>query len=127
MPFASSDRTRPTIVIVDNDAALLGALKFALEIEGYAVAPFRSASELLAQRHLPETGCLVIDLNLAGTNGLDLLKALRDRAVKLPAILLAGNASPDVRQRAAAVAMPIVEKPLFGNALVNAIHAKLAG
>jgi FixJ family two-component response regulator len=125
MPHARVDGAKPTIVVVDNDAAVLGALKFALEIEGYAVAPFRSAAEVLAQRNLPESGCLVIDLNLPGMSGLDLLKALRDRAVRLPAILLAGRAPPDVKRRAAAAAMPIVEKPLFGNTLLNAIRAKL--
>jgi len=125
MPPVESDGARPTIVVVDNDAAVLGALKFALEIEGYAVSPFRSAAEILAERNLPESGCLVVDLNLPGMSGLDLVAALRDRAVALPAILLAGTAPPDVRRRAAAAAMPIVEKPLFGNALLNAIHAKL--
>ena len=120
-----SNGSKPTIVIVDNDAAVLGALKFSLEIEGYSVAPFRSAAEVLAERNLPESGCLIIDLDLSGMSGLDLVTALRDRAVRLPAILLAGSAPPDVRRRAAAAAMPIVEKPLFGNALLNAIRAKL--
>jgi two-component system, LuxR family, response regulator FixJ len=123
---AGSDGAKPMVVVVDNDAAVLGALKFALELEGFAVTPFRSAAEVLAEKDLPASGCLVVDFNLSGMNGLDLVAALRDRSVSLPAILIAGSASPDVRRRAAAASMPIVEKPLFGNALLNAINAKIA-
>ena len=126
MQAAGSDGSKPTVVVVDNDAALLGALKFALELEGYVVAPFRSAAEVLAEKNLPDSGCLVIDFNLSGMNGLDLVAALRNRSVSLPAILIAGSAPPDVRRRAAAASMPIVEKPLFGNALLNAIRATIS-
>jgi two-component system, LuxR family, response regulator FixJ len=126
MLHAGSDGAKPTVVVVDNDAAVLGALKFSLELEGYTVTAFRSAAEVLAATNLPKHGCLVIDLNLPGMNGLDLVVALRNRAVRLPAILTAGSTSPDVRRRAAAAHMPIVEKPLFGNALLNAIHETIA-
>ncbi len=126
MQAAGSDGAKPTVVVVDNDAALLGALKFALELEGYAVTPFRSAAEVLAEKHLPASGCLVVDFDLIGMNGLDLVAALRNRSVGLPAILITGSASREVRRRAAAANMPIVEKPLFGNTLVNAIHNTIA-
>jgi FixJ family two-component response regulator len=124
---SGSDGARPTVVVVDNDAAVVNALKFALELEGYAVAPFRSAAEVLAEKNLPQTGCLVIDLNLSGMSGLDLVAALRKRAVRLPAILTAGSVSPEVKRRAAEARMPIVAKPLFGNALLNAIHDTIVG
>lgn len=126
MPAAGSDGARPTVVVVDNDAAVLGALKFALELEGYSVAPFRSAAEVLAEKHLPASGCLVVDFDLTGMNGLDLVAALRNRSVRLPAILITGSASREVRRRAAAANMPVVEKPLFGNTLLNAIDATIA-
>jgi FixJ family two-component response regulator len=129
MQLAGTDRAilgsngaKPTVVVVDNDAAVVNALKFSLELEGYAVAPFRSAAEVLAMKDLPESGCLVIDLDLSGMNGLDLVAALRKRAVRLPAILTAGRASPEVRRRAAEASVPIVAKPLLSNALLIAIH-----
>ncbi len=126
MQAAGSDGSKPRVVVVDNDAALLGALKFALELEGYVVTPFRSAAEVLAEKNLPDSGCLVVDFNLSGMNGLDLVAALRNRSVSLPAILIAGSASPEVRRRAAAAHMPIVEKPLFGNTLLNAISSTIS-
>jgi two-component system, LuxR family, response regulator FixJ len=118
---------RPMVVVVDNDDAVLGALKFSLELEGFGVTAFRSGAEVLAKKDLPKSGCLITDFNLADMNGLDLVAALRSRAVQLPAILITGSASPSLRKRAAAAGMPIVEKPLLGNALLVAIQQALDG
>jgi two-component system, LuxR family, response regulator FixJ len=114
------------IVVVDDDPAVLGALKFALELEGFTVAPYRSASELLAQQRLPQSGCLVIDYRLPDMNGLNLLASLRSRLVHLPALLITSQPSAALRKRAAAAEVPIVEKPLLGNALLDAIGAAMA-
>ena len=116
---------RPTVLVVDDDLALRNSLKFALELEGFSVAPYRSASELLAQQKLPQSGCLVIDFKLPDMDGLDLLASLRDRAVRLPAVLITSHPSQNLRRRASAANVPIVEKPLLGNALLDAIHGAL--
>ena len=122
----SPKRPGGAVVVVDDDAAVLGALKFALELEGFSASAYRSGSELLAEAVLPEGACLVIDFNLPDTDGLRLLAALRNRAVQLPAVLITSNPSASVRRRAAAVDVPIVEKPLLGNALVDAIRTALS-
>ena len=118
-------RAGEAVVVIDDDPAVLGALKFALDLEGFSASAYRSGSELLAESDLPETGCLVIDFKLPDTDGLSLLAALRNRAVRLPAVLITTNPSASLRRRAAAVDVPIVEKPLLGNALVDAIRTAL--
>jgi FixJ family two-component response regulator len=60
-------------------------------------------------------------------NGLDLLTELRRRQVSAPAILITTHPSAAVRQRAAAAAMVLIEKPLLGEALFQEIHAALRG
>lgn len=115
------------IVVIDDDPAVLGALKFALELEGFAVAPYRSGSQLLAQKHLPQEGCLVIDFKLPDMDGLNLLASLRSRAVQLPAVLITSHPSSNLRKRAAEAEVPIIEKPLLGNALLDAIRRALNG
>ena len=121
-----ASRRSAEVVVVDDDPAVLGALKFALEIEGFSVADYRSGSELLAQSELPQAGCLVIDFRLPDMDGLALLGALRDRAIDLPAVLITSHPTQGLRGRAAAVAVPIIEKPLLGNALFEAIESALA-
>jgi two-component system response regulator FixJ len=119
-------RAGEAVVVIDDDPAVLGALKFALDLEGFSASAYRSGAELLAESDLPEAGCLVIDFKLPDTDGLSLLAALRNRAVRLPAVLITTNPSASLRRRAAAVDVPIVEKPLLGNGLVDAIRRALS-
>lgn len=118
--FVSSVAER-TVFVVDDDEAVLNSLRFALEIEGFKVRLFRSCGELLGQATFPNSGCLVLDYNLPDGDGLQALAILRERGVSLAAILITTHPSEGVRRRAAAAAVLIVEKPLLGNALTEAI------
>jgi FixJ family two-component response regulator len=55
-------------------------------------------------------------------SGIDLIAELRALEVQTPAILLLGQPSLAVLSRAARVAVPIVEKPLLGNTLLERIR-----
>lgn len=110
-----------TIIVVDNDTAVLGSLKFALETDGFDVLVFRSGEDVLADNGLPESACLVVDYHLSAMNGLELVDALRERGVTFPAVLMTFHPSPDVRQAAARRGLELVEKPLLDNALTSAI------
>jgi FixJ family two-component response regulator len=121
-----ADPAKATIIVVDDDIAFLHSLQFALEIEGLAVRLYPSAAGLLAGDVLPETGCLVIDYHLEGMNGLDLIAALRDRGVVLPAILITVQPSASMLARASALGVPIIEKPFLENDLLIGIREALA-
>jgi len=112
----------PVILLVDDDPAVLGSLKFSLELDGYAVAAHASAESVLAQGVLPAGGCMVVDYGLPGINGLDLIAVLRGRGLHLPAILMTSHPGPLLRERARAAGVAIVEKPLLGQALNDAIR-----
>jgi FixJ family two-component response regulator len=122
---AVPSRTHPLVVVVDDDAALRHALTFSLELEGFQVEGCDSGEALLA-RALPDRDtCLVIDERLPGVSGLQALRKLRARAVALPAVLITSNPKAALRQAAAAAGVPIVEKPLLGDALLGSIRAAL--
>jgi FixJ family two-component response regulator len=116
----------PVVLVVDDDPAVLNSLKFSLQIEGFAVRAYASGSELLSDPDLPPRGCVVVDQKMPGMTGLDLVASLRARDVVLPAILITTNPSPAVRQRAAAAGVPVVEKPLLGDALSRGIRDALS-
>jgi FixJ family two-component response regulator len=67
----------------------------------------------------------VLDERLSGMSGLQALAALRKRAVTLPAILITSHPQPQLRNAAKAASVPIVEKPLIGDALLTAIRIAL--
>ena len=100
-------------------------MKFALEVEGFAVRTYPTGSDLLDEEDMPESGCVVADYHLPGMNGLDLLARLRDRKVSLPAILITTDPSAAVRGRAASAGVRLVEKPLLSDALFQGIRAAL--
>lgn len=116
---------KPTVIVVDDDPAVLKSLKFSLELEGFAVRTYVDAAELLNEARLPAFGCLVIDYNLPALNGLEVLRRLRSRQVGLPAIMITSYPSRTLREHAAAAGVPIVEKPLFNHTLTDSIRAAL--
>ena len=116
---------RPLVIIVDDDSAVLGALKFALELEGFRVDTCESGEDLLA-RQLPQSAaCLVIDQRLPGMDGLAALSRLRERDNHLPALLITSHPQPALRAAASAAGVPIVEKPLMGQTLRDSIRKAL--
>ena len=120
MPELASRPTR--ITLVEDDASLLGALTFALEADGYAVAPYAAARSLL--ENPPESDCLVIDLRLPDMDGLSLINRLRALGPQPPAILITTNPDDRLRRAASAAHVAIVEKPLMGGELRRRIaHA----
>ncbi len=113
------------ILVVEDDAALRSSLKFSLEMQGHRALAFASGAELLAEKALPERGCMVVDYRLPDGNGLELIAEVRKRGVGLPAILTATNPGRVVRERAEREGVQVVEKPLLDNALAEAIRAAL--
>ena len=115
----------PIVAIVEDDPAVCGSLKFSLELEGFVVRAYGNAAEFL---NADETACdcLVVDQRMPGMSGMELIAALRTREVRTPAILLISQPNPSLAAHAAKAAVPIVEKPLFGNALLERIREACA-
>ena len=112
------------LILVDDDAAVLGALKFAFEVEGFEVHAYPDAESLLDEPHFPECGCMVLDYKLPGLNGLELLNRIRERGVELPAVLIT-TPTATVRAKAAAAHVAIIEKPLLTGRLLDTVKGLL--
>jgi two-component system, LuxR family, response regulator FixJ len=123
MTFA--DPQRPAILLVEDDPAVVNALTFSLELEGFDVCAYADGETLLASTPLPSRGCLVVDYNLPGMDGLDLLERLRAAHVNLPAILITTNPRRALRAQAAIAGVEIIEKPLLTDALRDSVRSAL--
>ena len=118
--------TGPVIVVDDDDAVRL-SLKFALELEGLRVRLYRDGVHFLAENDLPPMGCLVVDYQMPGIDGIDLVKRLRVRRVDLPAILITTKCTPGLLERARRVGFrQVLEKPLEDGSLLEGIRGALA-
>lgn len=110
-----------TVAVVDDDPAVCSSLKFSLELEGFMVRVYGSASELL-NGGVEGADCLVIDQRMPEMTGMELIGQLRRQNVSTPAILIVSQPNAVVSARAAKADVPVVEKPFLGNSLVDKIH-----
>jgi len=116
---------RPLVVVVDDDPAVRGALTFALELDGFDVEAFESGEALLLRQLPNRPTCLVLDQKLPGISGLEALRQLRARDNVSPAILITSHPKRAIVEAAAQAGVPIVEKPLLGDTLLEDIHRAL--
>lgn len=115
------------VLIIEEDAAVRDSLRFALEIEGLQVRTYADPAALLDDRHLPNQGCLVMDCLPPALDGLDLIRRLRDRGLRLPVILITADATKAARQTASRCGVRLVPgKPVDGDVLMASIMEALA-
>ena len=84
---------RALISIVDDDQSFRESMRELVILLGYTVEAFPSAADFLASRLLPETACLVVDVQMPGMTGVELHRHLVDAGYAIPTILV--TAYPD--------------------------------
>ena len=117
----------PTIFIIDDQASVRHALGEMLSVFGFATEIYESADSFLQTIDRPRPGCIVADVRMPGTDGIELVRELDRRKVALPVILISGHA--DVPMAVAAIksgAEDFIEKPVDDTQLVAAINRALA-
>ncbi len=117
---------RPMICVLEDDEAVRDSLGLMLERNGFAVRTFDSPNDFLLTKDMDPSTCLVVDLQLPGMNGLELLELLRLRAYSKPAIVIAAGADPQLagRMRKAGVSQ-MLRKPIAPESLLQAIRSAI--
>src|SRR5580700_6635304 len=86
---------RGRVLAVDDDAAILGMISRVLTSEGFDVAAVTGAGEALDVIRGDQPDVVLLDVNLVGKDGFEVLAELR-QTLDLPVILLTGRgAEPD--------------------------------
>ncbi len=121
-PLAADD----VVVVVDDDASVRRALSRLVRSAGLAVETYPSAEAFLDTPAAGRSGCLVLDLRMPSTNGLELQHELRRRGRDLPVIFLTGYG--DVPSTVAAMkagATEFLEKPVDDERFLAAVGEAL--
>ena len=102
--------TKPTVLIVDDEANIRRALRMVLDPEGYAVLEAESAEKALETLAAEPVDLAVFDVKLPGMDGLTLLSRARELWRDLPVIVISGHADTsdvvDAVKRGAADFLP---------------------
>lgn len=117
----------PTVVLVDDEPAVLKALSRLLKMEGYAVLGFNSGREFMDKYEGGVGDCAVLDISMPGTTGLDVQQWLASSAIPLPIIFLTGQDDPQVRAQALTHgAVDILIKPVLLRTLLQCLQRAFA-
>ncbi len=115
------------IGIVDDDSSLRRSLRNLLMSVGYRVETFESAEAFLQSGDRDEIGCVVLDVRMAGMNGLDLLRHLAGSGSRIPVIILTAHGDDETRRQSLeAGAVAFLEKPVRSPVLLDTVRAALA-
>ena len=89
-----------SISIVDDDELFRESMRKLTVLLGYTVEAFPSAADFLASRLLPETACLIADVNMPGMTGIELHRYMVDAGYAIPTILVTAYPDESVKDRA---------------------------
>jgi FixJ family two-component response regulator len=101
----------PLVCVVEDDADVRASARLLFESTGYRVADFANAEAFLRATDGREADCLVLDLNMGGMTGLELLEHLRSTGVQTPAIMVTASDSSLDKHCASAGMLAVLRKP----------------
>jgi FixJ family two-component response regulator len=114
------------VFVIDDDATIREALRSLLRSVGLQVELFATTREFLERKRPDVPNCLVLDVRLPGTSGLDFQRKLAEAAVPIPIIFITGHGDIPMSVRAMkAGAVEFLTKPFRDQDLLDAIQVAL--
>lgn len=126
--MSTSDNKLQRVLIVDDDPNMRSALRRLFTHAKYDVELYESGTAFLELADLQAPGCVILDLNMPGIDGLAVQAALNQRQCHLPLIFLTGSAA--IRNAVDAMragATDFLEKPFDNDNLLRRVAAALSG
>ena len=118
--------SKRVVHIVDDDAAVRRALVRLLRSEGLEAVTYETVQAVLNAATSLSSGCILLDLQMPGMDGLELLARLGELAIDLPVIVVTGHGDVPTAVRAMkAGAVDFIEKPIEETRLFAAVDTAL--
>ncbi len=114
------------VFVIDDEESVRRALRRLLDSVGFRVEVYASGREFLDRPRHDGVGCLVLDVQMPGMDGLELQAEMQRTGYHLPAIFI--SAHPDALQRAARAHTrgQFLLKPFEDQELLDAVGSALA-
>jgi two-component system response regulator FixJ len=109
--------------VIDDDDAVRDSLTFLLRTAGFAVTAHESATEFMTSLPGLNPACVITDIRMPGTSGMDLLRELAGRDPFVPTIVITGHGDVPLAVEAMKLgAVDFIEKPFEDEAIVAAVR-----
>ena len=116
----------PVISIVDDDESVREATKGLVRSLGYTAVTFGSAEEFLSSERMPETSCIIADVQMPGVSGVEMQDRLIAEGHRLPVIFITAFPEDRIRERALeAGAIGYLSKPFNEEHLIGCLDKAL--
>ena len=114
------------VYVVDDDPAVREYIQWLLRATAWRIELYPDAESFLSSYRDTGPGCLITDLYMPGLSGIDLQERLAEEGIKLPIIMMSGQAEIATAVRAMRDgAVDFLEKPFDGAALVARVRTTL--
>lgn len=114
---------RKLIHIVDDEDSIRRSVSFMLKTSGYQVETWSSGQAFLKEVKHAEHGCILLDVRMPEIDGLEVQRALGERGVTMPVVIMTGHGDISIAIRAMkAGAVDFLEKPFEKAALIAALE-----
>ena len=111
------------VYIVDDDPDMRDSLRWLMKTVGIRAQTFASAAEFLRDFTPKGPGCVILDVRMPGTSGLDLFEELVARGEGMPVIFITAHADVPMAVRAMkSGAVEFVEKPFNRQTLLDKVQ-----
>src|ERR1700676_227466 len=110
------------IFIVDDDPAIRQMLSLVFAQAGYHATCFADGAALLASARTTVPACIILDINIPGRSGLDILKQLNAEDYPAPIFVISGQG--DIPTAVDAIrngALDFIEKPFRAGEVVTRV------
>ena len=111
------------IHVVDDDVGFLKGVERLLTLHNLDVQTFGSAEEFQAKANPDSAACLILDIHLGSSSGIDLMHELSRRGSTTPVIFVTASDEEKTRRAAfAAGCSDLLLKPFSAQILIDALH-----
>ena len=118
--------TGTLVYVVDDDVSAREGVARLICSAGLTAKTFASGEEFLAAARSKVPGCLILDVNLPGLNGLDLQQEIAESDAEIPIIFLTGYGDiPMTVHAVKAGAANFLTKPVDDEELLQAVRQAL--
>lgn len=123
---ASGADDTPVVLVVDDDPDIRASLTDMFDSVGMRTIVYAATADLLNDTLPSGPSCLVLDLRLPGSSGLELQTQLASRGIDIPIIFITGHADVPTSVRAMkAGALDFLSKPFREQELLDAVSDAL--